>query len=41
MTKIIYVYENWSSETPVKLGLLYLDQGGAVSIMHLSMMKHS
>ena len=27
MQKTIYVYENWSGETPVKLGKLYMDQG--------------
>ena len=27
MSKTIYVYENWSGETPVKLGKLYVDQG--------------
>jgi len=27
MAKTIYVYENWSSETPIKLGMLYVDQG--------------
>ena len=26
MQKVIYVYENWSGETPVKLGKLYIDQ---------------
>jgi len=26
MAKTIYVYENWSSETPTKLGILYVDQ---------------
>ena len=26
MPKIIYVYENWSGDTPVKLGKLYVDQ---------------
>ena len=26
MPKTIYVYENWSGETPVKLGKLYVDQ---------------
>ena len=27
MAKTIYVYENWSSEVPTKLGMLYVDQG--------------
>lgn len=27
MAKTIYVYENWSSEVPTKLGTLYVDQG--------------
>ena len=27
MAKTIYVYENWSSETPTKLGTLYVEQG--------------
>lgn len=27
MQKTIYVYENWSGEEPVKLGILYVDQG--------------
>lgn len=27
MGKAIYVYENWSGETPIKLGKLYVDQG--------------
>ena len=27
MSKTIYVYENWSGETPVKLGKLYVDRG--------------
>ena len=27
MGKTIYVYENWSSEVPTKLGILYVEQG--------------
>ena len=27
MAKTIYVYENWSSEVPTKLGMLYVEQG--------------
>ena len=27
MARTIYVYENWSSEVPAKLGMLYVDQG--------------
>lgn len=27
MGKTIYVYENWSSEVPTKLGMLYVEQG--------------
>ena len=27
MPKVIYVYENWSGEVPVKLGKLHVDQG--------------